>query len=63
MSLREPAESKFTAHFRAALDSIDIASWAKSAHFSKELSFTKSMHKISVEEEGMMQAQQEAMHS
>lgn len=54
-------ELKFTTHFRAVLDNIDIASETMPVQISRAVRFTKSMSKL-LPDEAVVQAQHQAIH-
>ena len=56
-------EHKFTTHFRAVLNNIDIASETMPVQLSRAVRFTKSMSKLLADEEGAVQAQHQATRS
>ena len=53
-------EPKFTTHFRAVLDNIDIASETMPVQLSRAVRFTKSVAKLFADEEAAVQTQHQA---
>ena len=61
--MKSAVESKYTTHCRAVLDNSDIASGITRMKVARAVHFTKSLPKLSAEEEAAVQAQHELMPS